>query len=100
MSSNWVAHWDDGSQAYYYENTTTGETSWEQPADYVPPEQEEHQETGATEDDALSSSVHSTAQAAVEWRMHPEKDTACALSDFIAEYGDSDGNAYVPVLAQ
>ena len=29
--SEWKQVWDDSAQAYYYENSATGETSWEAP---------------------------------------------------------------------
>ena len=36
--TQWTQIWDDASQAYYYENQTTGETSWDAPEHYHPAE--------------------------------------------------------------
>ena len=29
----WMAHWDDASQAYYYQHDESGETTWDEPAE-------------------------------------------------------------------
>ena len=86
--SEWDAHWDENSQAYYYSNSITGETTWDQPSDYVPP--------GADQASAAADVATAAADvvSAVEWRMHPEHDTACCFTDFVEEYGESDGQAY------
>ena len=90
--SDWEAHWDEASQAYYYSNNITGETTWDQPADYVPPDA-----AHVADHDAAGSAGAAAADSglgAVEWRMHPEHDTACCFTDFVDEYGESDGQAY------
>lgn len=35
--SDWAEVYDESSNKYYYYNATTGETSWDQPADYAAP---------------------------------------------------------------
>jgi len=88
---DWTAHWDDSSQAYYYENVVTGETTWDQPTDY----DAEEQDDGGSYHSAAQSPTHGESSfGAVEWRLHPEHDTACLFADFVAEYGEADGSSY------
>lgn len=35
-AAEWVQHYDESSAAYYYENVTTGETSWDKPEHFTP----------------------------------------------------------------
>lgn len=35
-ASEWVQYYDETSQAYYYENSASGETSWDEPENFVP----------------------------------------------------------------
>ena len=37
----WSEVYDPGSEAYYYYNNNTGETTWDKPADYKPPTKQE-----------------------------------------------------------
>ena len=32
----WLQLYDESSEAYYYQHQTTGETSWDEPASFVP----------------------------------------------------------------
>jgi GH18 family chitinase len=36
-AGGWTKHWDDTHQAEFYYNSTSGETSWERPVNFVTP---------------------------------------------------------------
>ena len=100
MSSSWQAQWDENEQAYYYYNTETDETTWDQPEDYVAPtdhESEHHDNSSYYSEDAQSyhnAEEDETESVLREWRLHPEHDQACTLEHFQEDYGEDDAKEY------